>query len=67
MKKVIILLADGFEEIEALAPLDILRRLNYEVDLQQIVNRKVKRRKWSVHTNKHMHACQVASVVCDSF
>lgn len=33
MEKVIILLANGFEEIEALAPLDILRRLNYEVEL----------------------------------
>ena len=33
MEKVIILLASGFEEIEALAPLDVLRRLNYEVEL----------------------------------
>ena len=33
MKRVSILLADGFEEIEALAPLDILRRLNYDVEL----------------------------------
>ena len=33
MNKVIILLANGFEEIEALAPLDVLRRLNYDVSL----------------------------------
>ncbi len=33
MNKIIILLADGFEEIEALAPLDVLRRLNQEVKL----------------------------------
>lgn len=33
MDRIIILLADGFEEIEALAPLDILRRLNYDVKL----------------------------------
>ena len=30
---VIILLKNGFEEIEALAPLDVLRRLNYHVKL----------------------------------
>ena len=28
--KVYIFLADGFEELEALAPLDILRRANHE-------------------------------------
>ena len=33
MDRVIILLANGFEEIEALAPLDVLRRLNYDVKL----------------------------------
>ena len=33
MRRVIILLNNGFEEIEALAPLDVLRRLNYEVEL----------------------------------
>lgn len=33
MNKVVILLANGFEEIEALAPLDVLRRLNYDVEL----------------------------------
>ena len=38
MKRVSILLADGFEEIEALAPLDILRRLNYDVELISMTN-----------------------------
>ena len=31
--RVLILLKNGFEEIEALAPLDVLRRLNYDVKL----------------------------------
>ena len=38
MKRVSILLATGFEEIEALAPLDILRRLNYDVELVSMTN-----------------------------
>lgn len=33
MKKVAILAAPGFEEIELMAPLDILRRLNMDVVL----------------------------------
>lgn len=33
MKKVVIFLADGFEEIEALAPADLLRRAGAEVSL----------------------------------
>lgn len=32
MKKVAVLLANGFEEIEALASVDILRRAEFEVD-----------------------------------
>lgn len=36
MKKVAVVLADGFEEIEALAPSDILKRLGYEVVLAGI-------------------------------
>ena len=38
MKRVSILLATGFEEIEALAPLDVLRRLNYDVELVSMTN-----------------------------
>ena len=38
MKRVSILLATGFEEIEALAPLDVLRRLNYDVELISMTN-----------------------------
>ncbi len=37
MKKIAVLLANGFEEIEALAPSDILTRLGYEVVLAGIV------------------------------
>lgn len=36
MKKVAILLADGFEEIEALTPKDVLNRANFECDLVSI-------------------------------
>lgn len=33
MKKIAIMLANGFEEIEALAPADVLRRAQFEVDI----------------------------------
>jgi len=33
VNRILILLKNGFEEIEALTPLDILRRLNYDVKL----------------------------------
>lgn len=36
--KVYIFLADGFEELEALAPLDILRRAGFEVETVSITN-----------------------------
>lgn len=39
MKRVIILLKDGFEEIEALAPLDVLRRLNCNIKLVSMTNK----------------------------
>jgi protein deglycase len=38
MKKVIVLLAEGFEQIEALAPVDILRRAGFEVTTVSINN-----------------------------
>jgi 4-methyl-5(b-hydroxyethyl)-thiazole monophosphate biosynthesis len=40
MKKVYIHFADGFEEIEALAPVDILRRAGCEVVMVSIMKRK---------------------------
>ena len=33
MKKIAVLCKDGFEEIEALTPVDVLRRANVHVDL----------------------------------
>ncbi len=41
MKKVAILLADGFEEIEALTPKDVLARANIECDFISIKNDKI--------------------------
>ena len=38
--KVIFILADGFEEIEALTPIDFLRRLGFEVIIAGMNNRK---------------------------
>jgi 4-methyl-5(b-hydroxyethyl)-thiazole monophosphate biosynthesis len=40
MKKIYIHFADGFEEIEALAPVDILRRAGCEVTMVSVMNRK---------------------------
>ena len=42
MKKVAILLADGFEDIEALATTDILRRAGIQCDLVSIEKEFVK-------------------------
>lgn len=37
MKKIAVLCKDGFEEIEALTPVDVLRRANVHVDLVGMV------------------------------
>lgn len=42
MKKVAVMLADGFEDIEALATVDILRRAGILVDMVSIKNEEVK-------------------------
>ncbi|MEI6055390.1 MAG: DJ-1 family glyoxalase III [Lentisphaerota bacterium] len=38
MNKILVLLAEGFEEVEALLVVDFLRRLNFEVDLVSVGN-----------------------------
>ena len=40
MKKVYIFLADGFEEIEVITPIDVLRRAELEVTTVSIHDRK---------------------------
>jgi len=42
MKKIVVLLAEGFEEIEAVTPVDILRRAGVEVLLTGVSDKKVK-------------------------
>ena len=41
MKKILVLLADGFEESEMIVPVDVLRRAQFQVDLMSIANREV--------------------------
>ena len=40
--KIIFILADGFEEVEALAPIDFLRRLGFEITIVGAKDRKIK-------------------------
>ena len=40
--RIVCVLADGFEEIEALAPVDFLRRLSFEVITAGLGKKKVK-------------------------
>lgn len=42
MKKVAVLFAEGYEEIEALSPVDVLRRANIDVTLVGMDGKKVK-------------------------
>lgn len=41
MKKILVLLAEGFEEGEMIIPVDVLRRAQFQVDLMSIGSREV--------------------------
>jgi protein deglycase len=41
LKKILVLLADGFEESEMIVPVDVLRRAQFQVDLMSITTRDV--------------------------
>lgn len=41
MKKVAILFAEGFEEIEALTPVDVFRRANFQCDMIGLTSKRV--------------------------
>ncbi len=41
MKKVVLFLAEGFEEVEALTPVDVLRRANIDVTTVSITNQQL--------------------------
>lgn len=41
MKKILVLLADGFEESEMIVPVDVLRRAQFQVDLMSIGSKEV--------------------------
>ena len=41
MAKVAVILAEGFEEIEALTPVDVLRRANIACDMVGLIDQKV--------------------------
>ncbi|MBP7505891.1 MAG: DJ-1/PfpI family protein, partial [Prolixibacteraceae bacterium] len=40
MKSVVLMLADGFEEMEAVIPADVLRRAGFNVSLVSVTGRK---------------------------
>ena len=40
--KIIFILADGFEEVEALAPIDFLRRLGFEIVVVGMLDKRIK-------------------------
>lgn len=42
MKKVAVILASGFEEIEALTPVDVLRRANFDVEMIGLTDSQVR-------------------------
>ncbi len=57
-KKVLIILADGFEEIEAIAPIDILRRAGVEVTVAGLSHKPaISARKVAIEVDKALADC----------
>ena len=67
-KKVLVFLVDGFEEIEAMAPIDLLRRAGIVVDTVSINEDKkvVSSRKITVLTDKTINEINLEKVNCSS-
>ena len=63
MKKVLLILADGFEEIEALGTADVLRRLNVDVVIAAAENSPVT----GAHQIPVIADTEVAAVKDDEF
>ena len=61
MKKVAILCHDGFEEVEALSPLDVLRRANVHCDLVGMDKLEVKNNKDGVTVSMFKEILPIAA------